>query len=87
MAGLNITTAQFNSVMQNIQSRYVKLDLLNYSYQTVDSLEGVCVSGSISIDANSDIRRTGSISLVVNNSSFDVTPGGQIWLEIRLNIQ
>lgn len=81
MPSLNITSTQFQSVMQNIQSRYVKLELLNYQYQTVDSIEGVCTSGSISVDANSDIRRTGSIVLVVNNSTFEVEPGSRVWLD------
>lgn len=86
MPNLNITSTQFQSVMQNIQSRYVKIELLNYQYQTVDSIEGTCVSGSISIDANSDIRRTGSIVLVVNNSSFEVESGGKIWLDKYIRV-
>lgn len=81
MAGFNITSTQFTTSLQNIQSRYIKLELLNYQFQTVDSLEGVCISGSITIDANSDIRRTGSIVLVVNDSTFEVTPGGKIFLD------
>lgn len=81
MAGFNITSTQFATSLQNIQSRYIKLELLNYQFQTVDSLEGVCISGSITIDANSDIRRTGSIVLVVNDSTFEVTPGGKIFLD------
>ena len=87
MAGLNITSAQFQVALQNIQSRYTRLELLNYQFQTVDSLEGICTGGSISIDANADIRRTGNLSLVVIGSTFNVQPGGQIWLEIRSNIQ
>ena len=81
MAGFNITSTQFQTSLQNIQSRYIRLELLNYQFQTVDSVEGVCTSGSISIDANSDIRRTGSIVLVVTDSSFEVASGGKIWLD------
>ena len=80
MAGFSITAAQFNTAMQNIHSRHVRLELLNYQYQTVDTLEGIATSGSISIDANSDIRRTASIMLVVTDSSFEVQSGGKIWL-------
>ena len=81
MAGFNITSTQFQTALQNIQSRYVRLELLNYQFQTVDSLEGICTGGSISIDANADIRRTGSLSLVVIGSTFDVQPGSQVWLD------
>lgn len=80
MVGFNITSSQFAASLQNIQSRYIRLELLNYQFQTVNNLEGICVSGSISIDANADIRRTGSLSLIVNNSDFEVQSGGQIWL-------
>lgn len=81
MAGINITSNQFRSVMQNMQNRYVRIELLNYQMQTVDLLEGVCTSGSISIDANADIRRTCDLALVINNSSFNVESGGRIWLD------
>lgn len=86
MPSLNITSAQFNSVMQNLQTRYIRIELLNYQFQTVDSLEGVCISGSISIDANADIRRTGSVELVIDNSSFEVETGSRIWLDKYLRI-
>lgn len=86
MAGINITSNQFRSVMQNMQSRYVRIELLNYQMQTVDLLEGVCTSGSISIDANADIRRTCDLTLVINNSSFNVASGGRIWLDRYIRI-
>ena len=86
MPNLNITTTQFQAAMQNIQSRYIRLELLNYQFQTVDSLEGVCTSGTISIDANSDMRRTGSVVLVVNDSTFEVNSGGKIWLDKLIRV-
>lgn len=86
MPGLNITNNQFRTSRQSIQSRYIKIELLNYQFQTVDSLEGLCTSGTITIDANSDIRRSGSISLVVKDSSFEITTGGRIFLDKYLRV-
>lgn len=88
MPGLNITAEQFNVALQSIQNRFIKLELLNYQYQTVNTLEGVATEGSITIDANSDIRRTASLTLVVINNDFDVKSGSQIFLDkfIRINI-
>lgn len=86
MPSLNITDAQFRTASQSIQNKYIRLELLNYQFQTVDSLEGVATSGSITIDANSDMRRTASIALVVKDSSFQVTPGGKIWLDKYIRI-
>lgn len=80
------TNAQFQTSLQTIQSRYIKLELLNYQYQTVDEISGVCASGNISIDANSDMRQTASLILIVKDSSFEVEPNARIWLDkyIRL---
>lgn len=87
MALHSITTDQFRTARQSIQSRYIKLELLNYQFQTVDELQGVATSGAITIDANSDVRRTASISLVVKNSSFEVETGGKIWLDKFIRIK
>lgn len=81
-----ITSAQFQTALQNIQARFIYLELLNYQFQTVDELQGVATSGSISIDANADVRRTGSISLVVTDSSFEVASGGKIWLDKYIRV-
>lgn len=86
MPTLNITDGQFRSAMQNIQSRYIRLELLNFQYQTIDTIEGICTSGSFTIDANSDMRRTGSVALVVTDSSFEVASGGKVWLDRYIRV-
>jgi hypothetical protein len=77
----SVTEQEFRASLQNIQSRYIRIELLNYKYQTVDEISGTVVSGSISINANADMRRTGSIKMVIENSSFEVEPGSRIWLD------
>ena len=81
MPTLNITANQFRNVQQTLQNKFIKIELLNYQYQTIDSLEGVATSGAVNIDANSDIRRTASVVLVVTDSSFEVKSGSKIWLD------
>ena len=83
---MNITEAQYRTSLQRIQNRYIKFDLLNFNYQTVDSLEGIGISGDITIDANSDMRRSGNVSLVVTNSTFTPEPGGKIWLDKYIKV-
>ena len=77
----NITEAEYRAFSQRIQKRFVKIELLNFSFQTVEYLEGICITGNIAINANSDMRRSGNISLVINDSTFEVEPGGKIWLD------
>ena len=83
---LNITEQQYRTALQSVQSRYIWLELLNYNFQTVDELSGVAISGSITIDANADVRRTGSIELVVKDSTFEVQSGGKIWLDKYIRV-
>lgn len=86
MAQLNITASQLAVIKQNIQQRYLKIELLNTNFQVVDSLEGVGINGSISIDSNSDMRRSATLKFIVKDSSFEVSPEGKVWLDkyIRL---
>ena len=81
-----ITQAQYNTSQQTIRNTYLKINLLNFDYLTVDSLEGSVVTGSIQINSDSDIRRTCDISLVVTDSSFDVQAGGEIWIDKLIQI-
>jgi len=76
-----ITQDQYNVCKQTIRNQSIKIDLLNFQMQTVDELSGNCISGSINIDANADIRRTCDITLVVQDSSFDIQSGSKIWLD------
>lgn len=64
-----------------VRNQRIKVDLLNFNFQTVNSLEGKVTDGSISIDATSDIRRTCNITLVVENSENILAPGGEVWLD------
>lgn len=64
-----------------VRNQRIKVDLLNFNFQTINSLEGKVTDGSISIDATSDIRRTCNITLVVENSENILAPGGQVWLD------
>lgn len=81
-----ITSQQYNVSNQTIRNLHIKINLLNYSYQTVDSLEGNAISGSINIEANADIRRTCQIDLIVTNNTFNVQSGGRIWIDKYLQI-
>lgn len=86
MAYINITTSEFNVVKQNIQEKYARIELLDSNFQILDSLEGITLNGSITIDANSDMRRNATLKFVITDSSFEVEPGGKIWMDkyIRL---
>ena len=81
-----ITQSQYNTAHQNIRNTYIRVNLLNFQFLTVDSLEGNLLKGSVSIDANSDMRRTCNVELVVTDSSYNVQAGGKIWLDKYIQI-
>lgn len=82
----NLTAEQYRITNQKIRNKYIKINLLNFNYMTVDTLEGNAIEGSININASSDIRRTCNISLVLTDSTFNVESGGKIWLDKFIQI-
>ena len=86
MATPIISESKYRTVKQTIQNRHVKFLLLNNNLQTLDELSGNVISGSFTVDANADIRRTGSLDLVVTDSTFEVEPGGRIWLDRLIQV-
>lgn len=63
---------------------YVKLELLNDSEKIIDVLEGVLISDTFTINADSAVRRTYDCTLHVSNSSFFVGYDKKIWLDKRI---
>ena len=76
-----INQNDYNIVKQPYITQYIKLYILNFEYNKVDEISGNLISCSVSIDSNSDIRRTCNVSLVVNDTSFDIQSGSKIWMD------
>lgn len=66
---------------QRIVNRFLKVNILNFDYKVVDEISGNVTSFDINIDADSDIRRTCNVEIVVTDSSFDIQAGNKIWLD------
>lgn len=82
----NITASQYRVANQRIRNKYIKINLLNFEYLTVDTLEGNAIDGTVNIDGSSDIRRTCNISMILTDSTFNVEVGGKIWLDKFIQI-
>lgn len=72
MANLTIGSNEVFLIKQPIQRRYTKVIIMNRAWNTLGTIKGRVVSGNISIDASSDIRRTASLTMVVDYLSLDV---------------
>ena len=78
---LNITQDDYNILRQSYIKQYIKLDLLDFNMNVVDELSGNLIGLSVTVDANSDLRRSCECSLVVTDSSFEIKSGSKIWLD------
>ena len=83
---LNITQDDYNIIKQRQSERYIKVNLLDKQYRVVDEISGNMTACSISCDADSDLRRSCNVSLVVINNSFDVQAGGKIFLDKMIQV-
>ncbi len=75
------TQTDYDLIQLKSRNMKIKVDVLNFDFQTINSLEGRVVDGSIGVDANSDIRRTCNLTLVVDQSDKMISPGGELWLD------
>lgn len=81
-----ITANQYSTTQQVIQKRHARIELLNSNFLVVDELSGNVTGGNITIDAESDMRRSGSLELVVTDASFEVESGGKIFLDRYIRV-
>ena len=81
-----ITQAQYNTATQSQRNISIRINLLNFSKQIIDSIEGQVIGGSITSDANSNMRNTCDIQMVVTDSSFNVEAEGKIWMDRYIQI-
>lgn len=81
-----LTQSDFDTARQPYRDTYAKIELLNFQFLTVESLEGLVTTLSVNINADSDIRRTCNVTFVVKDSSFNVEVGGKIWLDKYIRV-
>lgn len=71
---------------QHTQEIHIRALLLNNKFQIIDTLQGELVSGSVSIDAESDIRRTLNVSFYVRNKTYLSNTNSKIWLDKQIEV-
>lgn len=56
-----------------IKEQHLKVELLDFSENTIAEIQGKCVSGSLNLDGASSMRRTCTFSLIVDENTYDLT--------------
>ena len=87
------TQQQFDTTLQSIRNIDCKLFVLDYDYSVLDEISGKTESVSLSVDAESDIRRTANINMTIKNSTqqnntndFYWKVGNPYWFDKYLQI-
>ncbi len=80
-----ITAAQVNTVKQTMRNITVRIDVLNYDYSVGGSLSGNVIDGNVSINSNSDIRRTLSITTVVTDQ-VNIDVNSTAWFDKYIQV-
>ena len=63
-----LSQQDYDIAKQRIVNRFLKVNILNFDYKVVDEISGNVTSFDINIDADSDIRRTCNVEIVVTDS-------------------
>lgn len=64
---------------------HIKINLLNDNDIIIDSLEGISIDGSLSIDSESTYRRTGNLTMIIEDDLIP-SPTSKIWFNRRIQI-
>ena len=80
------TVGDLKVLKQKNKSVYVKIELLDRNYLTLAGLNGVTVDLSLSIDANSDIRRTVNLTMTVKDDSLLLGENRKIWFDRYIRV-
>ena len=78
---INVGQDDYNILSQQIITKYIKLEILNFQYNVVDEISGNLTAMSVNIDSESDLGRSCNLTFVVTDASFDVKAGNKIWLD------
>ena len=81
MSGYIITQNDIDIVNQNAKEIFAKIELLNKDMKVIYSLEGNLISDSFSVSTDSNVRRTYSLDLIVNDTTLLVGNNKKIWMD------
>lgn len=87
MALVNITNSDLELCKNRDKTKLFRAYLLDLDLVNMGLLEGVFVSGDISIDANSETRRTMNVSFFPKDKTYNVSEYNKIWLNKRIKVQ
>ena len=84
MSNYIVTQKDIELLMQSEKVLFYRLELLNEDMKVIDTIEGNLISDNISINSDSDIRRTYNCEIFVQDSTFHISYDSKIWFGKRI---
>lgn len=80
------TTTDLRILQQSKIQISTKVQLLNQNKKPIEEIQGYVTAGNITIDAESDIRRTASITMYPSLEGYDLTEQTALWYNKYIRI-
>lgn len=64
----------------------VQMDLLDNNGELIESLDAMLINISLSVDADSDIRRTGTINIIPEFDGYEITAESKTWIDRMVRV-
>lgn len=80
------TQEDIKLLSQSTRDVYCYIDILNKNFKKIGSLDGQVISDSYSYDASSDVRKTVSLTIHVENSSLLIGRDKKIWYDKYIDV-
>ena len=74
------TAEDLQLLKQSVKNIYSRIELLNENFTVIDEIHGYATAGNINVNADSDIRRTCTLTLVLANKDILRDTDKLIWL-------
>ena len=87
MADYYPTQEDINILTQHIRTPKVNVFILDFGLKTLGVIKGTLISEDLSINVDSDIRKTASLSMIVKDNTVDLGENKNIWLNRLVRIE
>lgn len=64
----------------------VRMDLLDSDWSLIESLDASLINMSLSIDADSEIRRTGTINIIPEFDGYEIVSKSKLWIDRMVRV-
>lgn len=82
----NVTQNDMQLLRQSVKNIYSRIELLNDNFTIIDAIHGYATAGTISIKADSGIRRTCNLTLVLADDSLLRGEEKKVWLNKYIRV-